>query len=418
MHLVSLNMTQLLLKLFRGTMKCDKDDPKSSWVWAVLQGNTWKYHGEHVASSAPYLPGSFDKAPRNPAEKVSSNYKAQEYLTYIYGLCPGLLYGILPEVYWKCFCKLVVAIRILHQRSISRAQVRKAYTLIMEFIKEFEELFYQRKVERIHFCRQCIHGLVHLAPEVVRIGPDGYRSQFPMERTIGILGQMIKQPSNPYANLSERGVQLTQLNALSAMIPQFAIPEKGLPFGAIDLEDGFALLRAKDSTDRKAVDHERQALIEFFGNPEQIGVVVKVRKWARLLLPNGQIARSAWKEKTKKLEQVRMSRNVKIKYENGHRFAEVQYYFQAEVGGVVKAFALSSIYSTPNATILQKSNGALAVCKYKGPSSYKIIPASSILSVVAMVPFPAGEEDEFFLVEKLGLDLAHLGGYAEDITPE
>lgn len=312
MHLVSLNMTQLILKLFRGTMKCDKNDSRRTWDWAVLQGQVWRYHGELVAAAAPYLPGSFDRAPRNPAEKVSSNYKAQEYLLYIYGLCPGLLYNVLPDKYWKCFCKLVVAIRILHQRSISPAQILRAYTLIMDFIKEFETLFYQRMVERIHFCRQCLHGLVHLAPEVIRIGPDGYRSQWTMERLIGILGQMIKQPSNPYMNLSERGVQLTQMNALSAMIPQFAKPEKGLPYGAIDLDDGYALLRAKDSLDRKVVSHEERALLNFFGEGVHRNSDVKVRKWARLLLPNGQIARSAWKENLKRLEQVRMSRNVKV----------------------------------------------------------------------------------------------------------
>lgn len=35
-----------------------------------------------------------------------------------------------------------------------------------------------------------------------------------------------------------------------------------------------------------------------------------------------------------------------------------------------------------------------------------------------MVPFPAGEEDEYFLVEKLGLELVHLGGYEEDLALE
>lgn len=86
--------------------------------------------------------------------------------------------------------------------------------------------------------------------------------------------------------------------------------------------------------------------------------------------------------------------------------------------GVTKTFALCSVYSAPDADILKRSEGALAVCKYNGSLSFKVIPASSILAVVAMVPFPAGGENEFFLVEKLGLELAQLGGYAEDITPE
>ena len=35
-----------------------------------------------------------------------------------------------------------------------------------------------------------------------------------------------------------------------------------------------------------------------------------VTRWARLRLPNGQIARSAWKEKEK--AKVRITRNVKV----------------------------------------------------------------------------------------------------------
>ncbi|KAF9471629.1 hypothetical protein BDN70DRAFT_975534 [Pholiota conissans] len=39
----------------------------------------------------PYLPGSFDRPPRNPADKVNNSYKAWECLAWIYGLGPALL---------------------------------------------------------------------------------------------------------------------------------------------------------------------------------------------------------------------------------------------------------------------------------------------------------------------------------------
>jgi hypothetical protein len=38
----------------------------------------------------------------------------------------------------------------------------------------------------------------------------------------------------------------------------------------------------------------------------------KIARWARLRLPNGQVARSRWKETQKPLNKVRMSRNVKV----------------------------------------------------------------------------------------------------------
>ena len=107
MHLGSLNIPDLLISLWRGTLDCEKSDDRSSWDWAVLQGDTWKSHGKVVAAATPYLPGSFDHPPRNPAENINSGYKAWEFLIYIFGLGPGIFYNILPEKYWKKFCKLI-----------------------------------------------------------------------------------------------------------------------------------------------------------------------------------------------------------------------------------------------------------------------------------------------------------------------
>ena len=72
---------------------------------------------------------------------------------------------------------------------------------------------YQRKECRLHFCCQSIHALLHIGPEITCIGPGTCSSQWCMERTIGILGQEFRQPSNPYQNLSECGLRRAQINA-------------------------------------------------------------------------------------------------------------------------------------------------------------------------------------------------------------
>jgi len=53
-----------------------------------------------VADATPYIPGSFDRPPQNP-ERISSGYKAWEFLLYFFGLGPALLYGILPDHFWR-----------------------------------------------------------------------------------------------------------------------------------------------------------------------------------------------------------------------------------------------------------------------------------------------------------------------------
>jgi Transposase family tnp2 len=110
MHLTSLNITNLLLSLWCEVIECYRTDNKSEWDWAVLVGNIWNKHGKTIANCTPYLPGSFDRPPHNPAKKINSGYKAWEFLTYIYSLSPGLFYGVLPDKYWHNFCKLVKAI--------------------------------------------------------------------------------------------------------------------------------------------------------------------------------------------------------------------------------------------------------------------------------------------------------------------
>jgi len=109
--------------------------------------------------------------------------------------------------YWRNYCKLVAGARLLHQRSITREQMLRGHQLIVSFVEEFELLYYQRKESRIHFCRQSIHALLHIGPEIPRLGPGAGYTQWPMERTIGNLGEEIRQPSQPFANLAERGTR-------------------------------------------------------------------------------------------------------------------------------------------------------------------------------------------------------------------
>ena len=69
---------------------------------------------------------------------------------------------------------------IIQQYHISSSDLVLADGLFRSFAYEFELLYYQRREDRIHFCRQSIHALIHLAPEVTRIGPPICSSQWTM----------------------------------------------------------------------------------------------------------------------------------------------------------------------------------------------------------------------------------------------
>ena len=207
MHLGALNLSDLMISLWRGTMDCTRPDSKANWPWLVLQGDIWQQHGKAVVDALYYLPSSFKRPPHNIAEKITSGYKAWEFLLYLYGLGPGLLYGILPECYYLNYCKLVFGMRLMNQHKISQENIRETHLALCSFAQEFEIIYCQCLTTRIHFVCPCLHSLVHLPREVVRLGPPVCSLQWTLKQTIGNLGEEIKQHSNPFSNLSQHGIR-------------------------------------------------------------------------------------------------------------------------------------------------------------------------------------------------------------------
>jgi hypothetical protein len=95
-------------------------------------------------------------------------------------------------------------------------------------------------------------------------------------------------------------------------------------------------------------------------------------------------------------------------------FGEVLFYFQASVGGTTQTLALVSIYSPPDLNLLRLSSQTLWACRHQGTVSLRVIDFKTIISVVAMVPLPH-IPDLFFVVEKMGLDVADLAGSDERV---
>ena len=93
------------------------------------------------------------------------------------------------------------------------------------------------------------------------------------------------------------------------------------------------------------------------------------------------------------------------------------------IGSKEKTLALLSIYSPPNQALLDASFNTLWSCTHQGDAGLKVVDVKTISSVVAMIPhsaqnFPGDTTGHFFVVEKPGLDVAHMGGNDEEITEE
>ncbi|PSR77376.1 hypothetical protein PHLCEN_2v7927 [Hermanssonia centrifuga] len=270
-----------------------------------------------------------------------------------------------------------------------------------------------------------------MAPETGRIGPYIILSQWVMERLIGELVGELRQPSNPYQNLAERAFRRAQVSALKNMYADLD-PIKPLPRGALALSNNnYTLLRTAELSSRLVPSHEACALRTFgISNQAVFNFSLEwienplVAKWARLWLPNGQIARSKWYESRR--PNPRISRNVKLaSIENRSQtaYAEVQYYFKITVNGISHGFAMVKMYDEPDQSLLKLSSNTVWSCKRQ--KTFKVINVSSIISVVGMVPHTRAdgqlgdyEEGPVFRVDKMGLDAGVLTGTIEFPEPD
>ncbi|KAJ7939210.1 hypothetical protein B0H13DRAFT_2300961 [Mycena leptocephala] len=206
-----------------------------------------------------------------------------------------------------------------------------------------------------------------------------------MERTIGNLGQEIKQDSNPYANLSQRACRRAQVNALKALIPDLEPDRDKLPHGSEDLGAGYVLLRAKDEYNQFICGEQGNAIREYFTE------ATEEEYPDTYLPPSNDGPRSAWKENQKAFHKVRMARNVEYTDSIGEEaYAEVQFFFQAEIDEETRTLALIRRYASPDPELLDISSNTLWVCEeLDDDTEMQVIEVQSISSVVGMaIPLP------------------------------
>ena len=100
-----------------------------------------------------------------------------------------------------------------------------------------------------------------------------------------------------------------RVDAINTMIPDLGHTKEAedLHHGAIDLEDGYVLRRAREKEVRALRDCEAEAFRALLPAAPR-GEDILVRRWARLRIPIGQICNSAWKELNKPLEKRRTAR--------------------------------------------------------------------------------------------------------------
>ncbi|KAG0695748.1 hypothetical protein DFH29DRAFT_984874 [Suillus ampliporus] len=350
MHITAINAGDTLIPHWHGTFRADPDDDKYMWLWT---------HGSTIADTTPFLPGSFDRPPHNPTEKINSRFKAWEWLLYLYGMGLAALFSVLPDPYWTNFCHLVNLI--------------KAHKHLLMFAHDFETIYYQCCIDCLHFVCPWIHLTTHIPSETIAKGPPICSSQWMMECTIGNLAQEIH-------------LHNSSINAIKAIIQSIEPEQNSLLKGSQDLRNGYVLLHQREWTAHPVCLCKAGAILHYLST---------CRIDAHLCLPNGQITHSARKENAMSW-QPHIAHNVKMS------IAEVLFYFNMTIHDEAKTFARVSQFSPPHTELLHCLFQTVVACHYCGDTSLKLIEVSAIQSVVAMP----------------GLDIIQMGGIEDIVADE
>ncbi|KAK6967044.1 hypothetical protein R3P38DRAFT_2589663, partial [Favolaschia claudopus] len=217
------------------------------------------------------------------------------------------------------------------------------------------------------------------------------------------------------------------------IIPDLEPDDAKIPRGSVELEGGHVLLTAQDSCSREVRPCEEVVIREYldleFGSDVADSWGGSVVRWARLRLPNSQIARSLWKEQY--MTQLRTARMVKIQIdEDTAALAEILFFFILRVGDSdtdpEQYLALASFFGPPDTDLLDLSSNAYWSFKHLRDADLRVVDVTSIISCVTMAPdhqyvihrSDGSEIDRWFLFEKPRLKHASRAGTTESMNED
>lgn len=207
MHLVFENVMKQLILLWTGGIE-GLDEGTGFYR---LMESVWQAIGVATARSGATIPSIFTTRPPNCAEPKGAA-TADTWSFWLLYLGPRLLARrFRSEVYYHHFVKLSKLVHKCLQFEISKQDIADLRTGFVEWVNEFEKLYYQQNPARVSICTINIHALLHIADSIEAMGPVWTYWAFPMERYCGSLQRAMRSRRFPWSNLDEHVVATAQL---------------------------------------------------------------------------------------------------------------------------------------------------------------------------------------------------------------
>ncbi|KAK0221124.1 hypothetical protein EDD85DRAFT_960290 [Armillaria nabsnona] len=177
MHLVFENVLTLLTLLWTGQFK-GLDEGTESYQFP---SDVWDAIGQGTATAGSTIPGAFGQRPPNMATNKTA-CTADSWCFWLLYIAPVLLSRKFDNAaYFNHFIALVKLVNICLQFEISRDEVATVCQGFIDWVEEYERIYYQYSPERLSMCTLNIHALLHVADNIEASGPVWAYWAFPME---------------------------------------------------------------------------------------------------------------------------------------------------------------------------------------------------------------------------------------------
>ncbi|KAI0057071.1 hypothetical protein BV25DRAFT_1872566 [Artomyces pyxidatus] len=210
MHLIWENTIKNLVLLWTGPFK-GLDEGTGSYQ---LPRSVWDAIGVATAASGSTIPGAYGARPPNVAtDHTATTADSWSFWTLYIG--PVLLRrSFTDSKYYDHFVNLVKLLHKCLEFSFTVQDVDSLREGFVQWVLDFEDLYYQHDPERISICPVTIHALLHIADSIIACGPVWAYWAFPMERYCGLIRPGIKSRKHPFASLDRFVVECAQITQI------------------------------------------------------------------------------------------------------------------------------------------------------------------------------------------------------------
>ncbi|KAG9092634.1 hypothetical protein FS749_015554 [Ceratobasidium sp. UAMH 11750] len=183
----------------------------------ILDSDTWSAIGAACAANGGTIPSRFRcRVPDLATERHQSTAESTTIFATL--LAPALLRGQFKRsVYYHHFIELVRLMNVCLDLEIQRGDIDKVREGFARWVQGYERLYYQTRPNRLRACTLSLHSLLHIADDILAMGPVWCFWAFPMERFCGGLARSLKSRRFPFSSLDRRVLAVAQLSQIKSM---------------------------------------------------------------------------------------------------------------------------------------------------------------------------------------------------------